>query len=128
MDGCEPISTTARGRVGRAALEAKARRAPLCERFGMAADIWLRRTVDLSLPPEYAAILLKIHHDDDAEVYLNGKLVKELKGAVGSYSPVLLDAKGARCAGRRPERHRRALPSDRGGQYIDVGLMELVER
>ena len=91
-------------------------------------DIWLRRTVDVSLPPEYAAILLEIRHDDAAQVYLNGKLVKELKGAVGSYSPVLLDAtaQGALVAGRNVIAVH--CHQDRGGQYIDVGLMELVER
>ncbi len=91
-------------------------------------DIWLRRTFELNLPPEDAAILLNIHHDEDADVYLNGKLAKRLKGFVGDYSLVLVDAegRGALVAGRNVVGVHCHQTS--GGQYIDVGLVELVER
>jgi hypothetical protein len=91
-------------------------------------DIWLRRSFDANLPPEDAAIMLNIHHDEDADVYLNGKLAKKLKGVVGGYSLVLLDAegRGALVAGRNVVGVHCHQTS--GGQYIDVGLVELVER
>ncbi len=34
-------------------------------------DIWLRRTVDLPAQ-DWAGLQVWLHHDDDAEVYLNG--------------------------------------------------------
>ena len=47
-------------------------------------DIWLRRTFDL---PQAALTSphLRVFHDDDAEVYLNGQQVATLPGAVNGY-------------------------------------------
>jgi hypothetical protein len=39
-------------------------------------EIWLRRTFELDAIPGESGLLLNIHHDEDAEVFLNGKLVK----------------------------------------------------
>ena len=53
-------------------------------------DIWLRRTFELDSLPEDGDIMLNIHHDEDAEVYLNGKLVRRLRGHTQGYRPVVL--------------------------------------
>lgn len=92
-------------------------------------DIWLRRTVKL---PEGATTgrgyALSIHHDEDAEVYLNGKLVGAVKGYVTEYVTVPLDEKALAAAIKEGDNvlavhcHQTG-----GGQYIDVGLVRLEE-
>ena len=42
-------------------------------------DIWLRRIVELKAVP--ATLMLRVFHDDDAEIYLNGVIAAKLAGA-----------------------------------------------
>jgi hypothetical protein len=91
-------------------------------------DIWLRRTFELHELPTEGALMLDIHHDEDAEVYVNGKLVRALKGYTAAYKPAALEAdvRDLLRAGKNVIAvHCRQTG---GGQYIDVGLSELVER
>jgi len=91
-------------------------------------DIWLRRTFDLP-----AGTLtnphLRVYHDDDAEVYLNGQRIATLPGAVNGYSYVPLDAaaKGLLNAGgaNTLALHVKQV---RGGQFADAGIVEVIER
>src|SRR5207302_609003 len=51
------------------------------------ADIWLRR--DVTLPEgRFASPYLFLHHDEDAEIYLNGVLAAKLTGYVTDYQEV----------------------------------------
>jgi beta-galactosidase len=70
---------------------------------------------------------LRIYHDDDARVYLNGELIAELPGSNASYTFVPLSA--AARAALRPGTNTLAVHvhQNRGGQFIDVGLVEVVE-
>ena len=89
-------------------------------------DIWIRRTFSLK---EFTGRLhLRIHHDEDADVYINGKKVASISGYSVSYENHPLSAE-----------HRRALRNGEnviavhcrqtgGGQYIDVGLVSITER
>ncbi len=88
------------------------------------ADIWLRRSFDLDEVPDHE-IYLRIHHDEDAEVYLNGELVREMQGYSTGYRDVSLAASGR--AFLRPGRNVLAVHCRQtgGGQYIDAGLIEL---
>jgi hypothetical protein len=88
-------------------------------------DIWLRRTFDA--PGEHKAeIRLRIHHDEDAEVYINGKLVAKLSGFTTDYQNVRLPP---RDPGAPAGNGRNLLAihchQTKGGQYIDAGLVEL---
>ncbi len=91
-------------------------------------DIWLRRTFDLP-----AAALtnphIRVFHDDDAEVYLNGQRIASLPGAVSGYSYVRLDdvAKGLLHAGGSNTLaiHVKQI---RGGQFADAGLVDVIEK
>ncbi len=83
-------------------------------------DIWLRRHFKIGkLNAELAG--LRIHHDEDTEVYVNGKKVAEFGGFVGAYATTLSDA--LRDALREGENvlaiHCRQTS---GGQFIDVGI------
>ena len=49
-------------------------------------SIWLRKHIALATIPAKPALL--IHHDEDAEVYLNGKQVAALKGFTTDYELV----------------------------------------
>ncbi len=88
-------------------------------------EIWLRRAVEL--PPLRGDLALWIHHDEDVEVYLNGVLAAKAEGFTVAYEELPLDAKGRQAI--RPGKNVLAVhcKQTRGGQYIDLGLVELVE-
>jgi hypothetical protein len=90
-------------------------------------DIWLRRTVELS-KDSLDNLALSIHHDEDAEVYLNGKLIAAVKGFVTNYTLVPLDPK-AFIDALQPGPNVLAVHCHQtgGGQYFDVGLVRLEE-
>src|SRR5262249_17352657 len=50
-------------------------------------DIWLRRTITLPDGP-FTRLHLQIHHDEDAEIYLNGVLAARVGGFVTAYKEV----------------------------------------
>jgi hypothetical protein len=85
------------------------------------ADIWLRREIELPAG-SLAGAELWIHHDEDAEVYINGVLAAKLSGYTSSYETVPLSAPGraALKAGKNLIAVRCHQTS--GGQYIDLGL------
>jgi hypothetical protein len=89
-------------------------------------DIWLRRTFSLSAAA--SSPHLKIFHDDDTKVYLNGTLIAELPGANAGFAFIPLAA-AARTA-LRAGRNTLAIHTHqtRGGQYIDAGIVDVIER
>jgi hypothetical protein len=89
-------------------------------------DIWLRRVVEINGAP--ANPHLRVFHDDDAQVYLNGTLVAELPGANAGFGYVPLT--GAARAALKTGKNVIAVHAhqNRGGQFIDVGIADVVER
>src|SRR5262245_12328677 len=89
-------------------------------------DIWLRRTFELTgkLPPN---LHLLIHHDEEAEVYLNGRQVAKLTGYTTDYILVPLDEEAVKAL--KVGRNTLAVHCRQttGGQYIDVGLVSIRE-
>jgi hypothetical protein len=94
-------------------------------------DIWLRRTFDLpdsrageGLPSDPH---LMVHHDEDAEIYINGVLAASLTGYTVGYGAFPI--REAARAAMRPGRNVFAVHCKQtgGGQYIDVGLVDVVE-
>jgi len=90
-------------------------------------DIWMRMEFDLSAIPE-GDIGLIIHHDEEADVYLNGTLVTSIPGYTANYKPYPLDP--AAKSQLRQGKNLIAIHCSQtsGGQYIDAGLIEIKNR
>jgi len=91
-------------------------------------DIWIRRRFDLDAEPQSNRLMLIIQHDEDAEVYLNGTLVRKLKGHTRHYKPVLLDEAAGKLLRRGANTIAVHCHQTEGGQYIDVGLIAVIEQ
>ena len=86
-------------------------------------DVWARREFDLK-SVDIERLWLRIHHDEDAEIYLNGVKIGQTHGYTTRYVeiPARAGAKQALRAGKNVlavHCHQTG-----GGQYIDVGLIE----
>ncbi len=86
-------------------------------------NIWVRRRFDLPEGPRADDLRLFIHHDEDAQVYLNGRRIADLAGYTTDYEtvPLTREAVNALRAGSNVLAvHCRQTG---GGQYIDAGLV-----
>jgi len=86
--------------------------------------IWLRREIEM--PREKISKLqLRIHHDEDTEVFINGVLAAKLAGYATEYE--LVPVSDAAVQAVKPGKNLIAVHclQTRGGQYIDVGLADL---
>jgi len=90
-------------------------------------QIWLRREVELAAAPA-GKLELWMHHDEDAEVYINGVLAASVAGFTSAYETVPLTPAGI--AALRAGRNVIAVHcrQTEGGQYIDLGLAEIVDQ
>jgi hypothetical protein len=87
-------------------------------------NIWLRREVEIP-EDKLQNLQLWLHHDDDAEIYINGALVLKTTGWTTSYDSVPLTetARKAFRAGKNLiAMHCR---QNGGGQYVDLGLVTI---
>jgi hypothetical protein len=87
-------------------------------------DIWLRREVEI--PSGKSNELLGwLHHDDDAEVYVNGLLVIRAGGATGSYEDFGFNRRAQQAI--KPGKNLIAVHcrNTGGDQYIDFGFSRL---
>jgi hypothetical protein len=85
-------------------------------------EIWLRRKFDLE-PGANSDVQLTVHHDEDAEIFINGVLARRAQGYTTGYElfPIRAAALDAiRSSGNVLAVHCRQTT---GGQYIDVGLV-----
>jgi hypothetical protein len=87
-------------------------------------DVWLRRTVTLPEAP-LGELALLLHHDEDAEVYVNGVLAAKVNGYVSDYEEVPLSDEAR--AALKPGKNVIAVHCHQttGGQYVDVGLVSI---
>jgi putative heme-binding domain-containing protein len=86
-------------------------------------DIWLRREFQLSDSVSESQLALRLHHDEDTEVYLNGVEVGQFAHWTTGYENIPLSASVIKAL--RPGRNVLAIHCRQhsGGQYIDAGLV-----
>lgn len=86
-------------------------------------DIWLRRAITLPDGP-FTHVSLLLHHDEDAEIYLNGVLAAKVTGWTVGYKEVPITAEARKAL--KPGANVLAVHCRQtsGGQYIDVGLLD----
>jgi Domain of unknown function (DUF4965)/Domain of unknown function (DUF5127)/Domain of unknown function (DUF1793)/Domain of unknown function (DUF4964) len=91
-------------------------------------DIWLRREVVLPAGIDFSRIQLRVYHDEDVEVYVDGVLAASQSGYVTAYELIEIQAAA----------HSLLKPGARvvlavhchqtgGGQGVDLGLVDVVE-
>jgi hypothetical protein len=83
-------------------------------------DIWLRREVNLTGPTSGNTVL-RMFHDEDAEVFLNGEKIAAVKGFIGSYVDFPITNQNL----LKPGRNVIAIQCSQteGGQFIDAGIL-----
>jgi hypothetical protein len=92
-------------------------------------DIWLRRTFDLAADPAtFKDPHLLLHHDEDAEVYVNGILAAKVTGYSMQYEQVALTPEGRQAFKEGSNVIAIHCHQTGGGQYIDAGLIDLIDR
>jgi hypothetical protein len=87
-------------------------------------DIWLRR--EITVPEgKWREPSLRVHHDEDVEIYIDGSLASRASGFTSDYDTVVIrpDARAL----LKPGKHMLAVHCKQtsGGQYIDVGVVDL---
>jgi hypothetical protein len=87
-------------------------------------DIWLRREINIT-PATYDDLEGWLHHDEDAEVYINGVLALKAGGFIVNYDAFPLTAAGK--AALKPGKNEIAIHCHQtvGGQYVDFGLVDV---
>jgi hypothetical protein len=88
-------------------------------------DIWIRR--QFTLPrAAFTDLQLLVHHDEDVEIYINGVLAAQEPGYITDYQ-LLLMTRAARAA-LKPGKNVLAAHCRQttGGQYVDVGIVDVV--
>jgi putative heme-binding domain-containing protein len=90
-------------------------------------DIWLRRVFTLAnggAKARHHSLALRLHHDEDVEIFLNGKEVAREPRWTTGYVELPLSAEAA--SALRPGRNVLAIHcrQNGGGQYVDAGLIE----
>ncbi len=87
-------------------------------------SIWLRREFELPAG-DWRNLQLIAHHDEDVEVYINGVLAATAGGFVSGYEELPLNAAGK--SALKPGKNILAVRCRQvqGGQYIDVGLVNV---
>ncbi|MDO4549807.1 MAG: glycoside hydrolase family 2 TIM barrel-domain containing protein [Planctomycetia bacterium] len=85
-------------------------------------DIWMRQSFTFTeeLPKGMA---LRIHHDDDVEVYLNGVKIFETTGYTVNYEEFRLDENAVKALKEGPNVIAVHVHQKRGLQYIDLGIL-----
>lgn len=87
-------------------------------------DIWVRRTFNVANPASINELFLKINHDDNIEVYLNGKKIYTKEGWTNNFQYIALsnNDKNALKAGSNVIAIH--LINTAGGRFLDFGLVD----
>lgn len=88
------------------------------------ANIWLRREIEVP-DKKFTDLQLLIHHDEDAEVFINGTTVARLRGFTSDYETVPLRLSQSLL---KPGKNLIAIHCRQtsGGQFIDAGIVDIL--
>jgi hypothetical protein len=89
-------------------------------------NIWLRKSFHVETAPPQ--LVLDLHHDDEIEVYLNGKLILEKTGYLVAYQRILLPVEATKALVIGDNVLAVHCHQTTGGQYVDVGLAPATDR
>jgi hypothetical protein len=89
-------------------------------------DIWVRRQFELKETPDFQYLRLMAHHDEDAEVYINGVLAARLYGFTGAAQAFTISEEAARTLKAGNNTFAIHCHQTTGGQYIDAGLVYVI--
>jgi hypothetical protein len=90
-------------------------------------DIWIRRTFELDSIKLNRPQLL-IHHDEDVQIYINSRPAVKLEGHTSDYVQYRLDEKAQKMLKVGTNSLAVHCSHTKGGQYIDVGLIDVIEQ
>jgi hypothetical protein len=90
-------------------------------------EIWLRRTVEFPRIPKSGFRLL-VHHDGEAEVFLNGVFAVTARGFTDSYEEMLCSPEAA--ASLKTGHNTIAIHAKQkpGGRFLDAGIVQVKQR
>jgi hypothetical protein len=91
--------------------------------FWTSSDIWMRTMFTLDDVP--ANPYLSIHHDEDAEVYINGEEAAKLKGFTTAYQLIRISPAAAKKLHKGLNSIAIHCHQTKGGQYIDCGIVDI---
>ncbi|WP_419698457.1 glutaminase domain-containing protein [Mucilaginibacter sp. NFX135] len=86
-------------------------------------DIWVRRTFTLN-DLNFNKLWLRLHHDDEAEVYINGKKVSEQGGANGDLQYFTLSDAAVNSLKKGENVLALHCTNTGGGAWLDAGLAD----
>lgn len=89
-------------------------------------NIWLRKTFVVPEVPARPALL--VHHDEDAEIYINGRQVADLEGYTTEYKVVPLSGRDASALRKGSNLLAVHCRQSTGGQFIDVHVIDAEHR
>jgi hypothetical protein len=89
-------------------------------------EIWIRRSFKLGDNIDKSRLHFRIHHDEHAEIFINGVLAGKTEGYTTEYTEIELDAKGREALKDGENVIAVHCRQTGGGQYIDVGLVEVI--
>lgn len=87
-------------------------------------DIWVRRTFNVANPKKINDLLLKLNHDDNIVVYLNGKEVYSKTGYTQSFTYLPINKADLKAGENIIAIH---LVNSAGGRFLDFGLVDKVK-
>ncbi len=87
-------------------------------------DIWIRKKFELVADPE-GEVLLRIFHDEDAEIYLNGELAAKVTGHTTDYVEVPISAEARKSLKADVNTMAIHCKQTAGGQFLDAGLIRV---
>lgn len=85
-------------------------------------DLWVRRTFDLK-ENNLADLFLKLSHDDNIEVYLNGKQIYTREGWQYNYQYLPIDPTVLKTLQKKDNVLAVHIKNTAGGQWLDFGLV-----